>query len=689
MPYIAKLELDGRSYDLKLEESTAKTEAAAKRMENSMKKAGATVTDSFGSKMKSGAAMLMGALGVGGVLGAIMKVKEYMAGLITSSDSIADSSRGIGITTEQLQGLRGAARLAGFEVDAIPAAFSRMKDTAGAALNGDQAAVEKFNRIGISMDKIKGKKPWEIFEITAEAINSIQDPVEKTNAGIDIFGKQFDKMQELLGTYKKSIDEIGETGIIKDEHIQAANELLDKIDMLQTSLSALVVNSGFIESIYEVVDGLKEWLSYTNKLKQAGVVTREQAVTEAISKAEVSGKYKPEEIQAMKGAAESYSAGRGILGRIGENIPGFRTVSSNFGFEGTKNDILETLNPKNILKRILPGKIVADAVLKNNAYPLLDKAMLEANPAYKPLARNERGVFTGTGQMTMPISNADAEAEKARRVEAEQKRIADAAERARVQEEYKNRLIAKAVEQYKFAYEYQKLINEGKIKEAQQLKLNYEFTKGTTELTDEAKKKMEEYANKTSDLQTNKYLIDLNDQLDLQNLLLNKEYEKYNLKKAELELSGKQMAADESQKQAYIELIEAQNRQNLRKDMLGQGQSLVYDAMRKAGYTKEADRQQALDKAEKMLNQKPEGELRNRIIELADLSSRLSAVAQPDLKGLEIRTNELTSRGGFSTGAIVPDKDAVNKKIAENQKTTNDLLTQIKTAVQRLEEVPL
>lgn len=689
MPAIAQLDLDSRSYDQKLAQSAAKTEAAAKRMESGVKQAGAAVTDSFGTRMKAGAAMLMGALGIGGVLGAVMKLKDYMAGLVTSSDSIADSSRGIGITTEQLQGLRGAARLAGFEVEAIPAAFTRMKDTAGAALNGEQAAVDKFSRIGISMDKIKGKKPWEIFEITAEAINAIQDPVEKTNAGIDIFGKQFDKMQELLGTYKKSIDEIGQTGIIKDEHIQAANELLDKIDMLQTSLSALVVNSGFIESIKEVVEGLDAWINRTNQLKKAGVITREQAVTEAISKAEASGKYKPEEIKAMRGAAESYSAGRGMLGSLfaSQITPGpaalYKTIESGFSYEGTKKAILSSLNPIEQYKKTI------NALFQGKGYSLLDKAILEANPAYKPLARNEQGAFMGTGQMTMPISSADAEAEKNRRAEVARKRAEAAAERQKTIEEYKNRLIEKAVEQYKFAYEYQKLINEGKIKEAQQLKLNYELTKGTAKLGDDAKKKIAEYSGMTEDLETKKYIQDLQDQLQLQTYLVNKEYEKYAVMKLQIELQEKMKTATDQQKKEILAISDAMNKLNLKRSITEQGRGLVYDAMRKAGLGKEADRQKALDEAEKILKRKPTESERGQILSIADLSGKLSALTQPDLKGLEIRTNELTARGGFSTGAVVPDKDAVNKKIAEYQKTTNNLLTQIKISVQRLEEVPL
>ena len=49
----------------------------------------------------------------------------------------------------------------------------------------------------------------------------------------------------------------------------------------------------------------------------------------------------------------------------------------------------------------------------------------------------------------------------------------------------------------------------------------------------------------------------------------------------------------------------------------------------------------------------------------------------PELGDLSIRTNSLTSRGGFATGVVTPDRDAVNRNIAEYNKKTNELLEKI------------
>ena len=62
---------------------------------------------------------------------------------------------------------------------------------------------------------------------------------------------------------------------------------------------------------------------------------------------------------------------------------------------------------------------------------------------------------------------------------------------------------------------------------------------------------------------------------------------------------------------------------------------------------------------------------------LADLTWELNSRNAPELGDLSIRTNSLTSRGGFATGVVTPDRDAVNRNIAEYNKKTKELLEKI------------
>ena len=56
---------------------------------------------------------------------------------------------------------------------------------------------------------------------------------------------------------------------------------------------------------------------------------------------------------------------------------------------------------------------------------------------------------------------------------------------------------------------------------------------------------------------------------------------------------------------------------------------------------------------------------------------------KPDFSGLEIKTNEMTSRGGFAGGAVAPDTDRVNMQIRDYQARSYQTLAQIRAILQR------
>ena len=65
------------------------------------------------------------------------------------------------------------------------------------------------------------------------------------------------------------------------------------------------------------------------------------------------------------------------------------------------------------------------------------------------------------------------------------------------------------------------------------------------------------------------------------------------------------------------------------------------------------------------------------MIKNADLEWDMEHREAPQLGDLAIKTNSLTSRGGFATGAVMPDKDAVNRRLVEETRKMNEILGQI------------
>ena len=112
----------------------------------------------------------------------------------------------------------------------------------------------------------------------------------------------------------------------------------------------------------------------------------------------------------------------------------------------------------------------------------------------------------------------------------------------------------------------------------------------------------------------------------------------------------------------------------------GEQAASLYDrALRASGRGEQADIISAVQQAEKAKGGKLTGEEYDRVLNMAELAKSLErAVSVQNFGDLAIRTNSLTARGGFATGAVAPDAEKYTRAIAENGK-------QMLAVVQRIE----
>lgn len=239
---------------------------------------------------------------------AVGKSVSYFQNMTRELDGIGKSSRNLDITAEQLQGLRYAAKSANFDAGKLESVFARMQNVIGGAMAGDSAAVKNLQNIGLEIEDLKSKNPYEIFENIAQALTSINDPAERTREGIAIFGKEFVKMNEFLRTYASRVETAKASGmIISNEAVAAAERYQQVLTDIDTSIKALIANSSALKNLSGWLAEIQALSSNGAAAKGAGLVTRKQAVDESIDKAEKSGKYTPEQIQKMRAVSNSYA----------------------------------------------------------------------------------------------------------------------------------------------------------------------------------------------------------------------------------------------------------------------------------------------------------------------------------------------------------------------------------------------
>lgn len=158
--------------------------------------------------------------------------------------------------------------------------------------------------------------------------------------------------------------------------------------------------------------------------------------------------------------------------------------------------------------------------------------------------------------------------------------------------------------------------------------------------------KNEEFNNKYQEL-INQGLTDEAERLKLINELEQKgirlKKEKVDAILAERKNLQKAKEAEEEKKKAE------EGRKNLNEQLKGKAESLKDTAMRNAGYGREAAQEKALRNAEKTKGSALTEKEKARVIGNADLEWDMEHREAPQLGDLAIKTNSLTSRGGFAT----------------------------------------
>lgn len=170
----------------------------------------------------------------------------------------------------------------------------------------------------------------------------------------------------------------------------------------------------------------------------------------------------------------------------------------------------------------------------------------------------------------------------------------------------------------------------------------------------------------------------LNQEIDIAQLkltCLNDEIEKYKLIN---DLKAKGITKDEKEIEAILKKQRQLGALNLQNDFKSQGEQMQVQAMRQAGFLKQAAEMEAIRNAEKIKGAKLTEDELYMIKQLSSLQTQLNdPMNKLDLNNFDTKTNELTSRGGFSTGAVVTNRETVNKQIRDFNQRQVQILNNI------------
>lgn len=205
-------------------------------------------------------------------------IATFAGALVGKLDAIGKGADNLGIATDEFQKLQYAARRTNTSFEIVTAGFSKIRKFAGDFLSGKSEATDIFTRLGLSREAVAAANPQELFNMVNRGLASITDAKERDSVAAKLYGENFTKMNNFLRDYIDLGEEANRRGlIVSEDQIRAAEALDDAIENLKSAITTLVANSGFVEWLNNVADGIDAMATKADRLKQAGAQEHQES----------------------------------------------------------------------------------------------------------------------------------------------------------------------------------------------------------------------------------------------------------------------------------------------------------------------------------------------------------------------------------------------------------------------------
>lgn len=185
-----------------------------------------------------------------------------------AAEEVTKLSTRTGVATDELQGLMHAAKLSDVETDQLAMGLTFLNRHMFEARNGGKEAAKAFQQLSPAVANAvrRGAGAGEVFKLTADAMQSIQDPAKRTALAVEIFGRSGATLIPFLVKGGASIESFAEEaknlGIIFDhEALEASDKFNDSLKLMGQFAKGLknIIGVGLVRALQPAIDGLIEF----------------------------------------------------------------------------------------------------------------------------------------------------------------------------------------------------------------------------------------------------------------------------------------------------------------------------------------------------------------------------------------------------------------------------------------------
>lgn len=186
---------------------------------------------------------LAGALALDTIVGGLQQLRAATRDAIDAVGGLGEAASQIGVDTSSLQEFRYIATQVGLSAQEMDAGLSQLTKRLGEAAQGSKAPTEALERLGISLDQVKGKSATEVTLMIADGMAKIVDPAERAAIAVDLYSKAGQKMLPALeggaAGIQAMVDAAREMGLVlTPEEIANADKYGDAMAALDAKVNA-------------------------------------------------------------------------------------------------------------------------------------------------------------------------------------------------------------------------------------------------------------------------------------------------------------------------------------------------------------------------------------------------------------------------------------------------------------------
>jgi hypothetical protein len=175
---------------------------------------------------------------------------------------LTDLSSRTGETSGSLLVLERAFTNTGVSSEAVGTSLNKMQKFMTDAAQGGAAQSEAMQRLGLTMGDLAGKTPTEQMGVFAQRISSIQDPAQRAEAAMSIFGKSGGELLPILNNFSGELegarDQLGSLPGVMDRSSSAFDAAGDSMAAINSKVMEFA--AGFLE------EALPALTTFTNAL---------------------------------------------------------------------------------------------------------------------------------------------------------------------------------------------------------------------------------------------------------------------------------------------------------------------------------------------------------------------------------------------------------------------------------------